>query len=363
MNYNSLINTLKEEVSIPIGIISFLIFSTIFHEITGAVSNAFIVGAIVTVIILLAINVSHHAEMLGEKYGEPYATMILTLSAVAVEVVIIALMMMHSESINLARDTIFGAVMIDINGLLGLAILLGGLKHGEQDFNYDSTNSYLSVMVVAISIAMILPQFIEINQYFIAALFVLMFFIFTRVQTKEHSYFFRHKYKATKHNTEQEKHDFDTKINPIYHSVGLVVSIVIIGGLAELLSFRMENVLHHVSLPITVGALAVALIAAAPEFLTAIRSATSDRMQTVVNIAFGASLATVLLTVPAMIFLTYFIGGELNLILSTPMIVLIIATVLISIIHFQDGQTNILEGSSHLLIFSIYLYLVFTGNI
>lgn len=321
-------------------------------------------SAIFGVIAYLAMGVAHHAEALAEKYGEPYGTLILTLSAVLVEVLMIGIMMSHSDNPFLARDTIVSAIILDINGLLGLAAIIGGLKHGEQNFNFDSTNSYIGMLIVAIMLAMILPLFVTINPYFMIILFVLMYIVFTRVQIKNHSYFFKYNYKKDRNSTpeEMEGNVVDSSINGKYHATVLILSILSIGFLSELMSVFMGKGLVDSGLPIVIGALMVAIISASPELITAIKSASEDRMQTVVNIAFGASLATILLTVPAMMILSMVMGMDIDFALTQVQMILLGATILVSIVHFYDGQSNILEGYIHLLIFIIFIYLMFTGQ-
>ena len=124
----------------------------------------------------------------------------------------------------------------------------------------------------------------------------------------------------------------------------------------------MDVGLKSSGLPIALGAFAVAIISAAPELFTAIKSATENRMQTVINIALGASLATVLLTIPAMIFLSMFLGLEINFVLSNVKMILLGMTLLASMIHFQDGQSNVLEGAIHLIIFVVFVYIMMTGQ-
>ena len=312
-----------------------------------------------------AVNVAHHAEKLAEKYGEPYGTMILTSSAVVVEVLMIGIMMSHSENINLARDTIVSAVLLDINGLLGIAAIIGGIKHGEQDYNFDSTNSYISMIIVAMGIAMVLPMFVPeelINTYFIflTIMFILMFIIFTRIQIKEHRYFFQYDYKSDDKEEAKREHGH---INGFYHASFLIICIAMIGFLAELMSIFMNESLTSSGLPIALGAFAVAVISASPELLTAIKSAAANRMQTVINIALGASLSTVLLTIPAMIILSFITGHEINFILTPVQMVLLGITFLASIIHFSDGQSNVLEGAIHFIIFIVFIFFMFTGLI
>jgi len=321
-------------------------------------------GILFAVIVYAAMAVAHHAEMLAEKFGEPYGTLILTMSAVIVEIVIIVIVMMHAHNPDLARDTIYSAVMLDINGLLGLAAIIGGIKYGEQPYNVDSTNSYLSMLLVAIGIAMVLPEFIDTAyhqrfMFFNVLVFVLLYVIFTRVQLKSHRYFFEYKETETKTCEEGEACETHAPISGWYHSINLVLSIIVIGVLAEMLSLFMGNTLETFGLPAVIGAVSVAVISAAPELITAVRAAVDNRMQTVINIALGASLATVLLTIPAVIVVSYLLGLELNLSLTPVQTMMIALTLLVSMVNFNDGETNMLEGFLHVILFVVFLFLLF----
>lgn len=361
-----MLNILKNEKAIFISLLVLFALTPLEHLILhSSLYNNLALFLIFAVIMYAAVNVAHHAEMLAEKYGEPYGTMILTSSAVLVEVLIIGIMMSHSENINLARDTIVAAVLLDINGLLGIAAIIGGIKHGEQDYNFDSTNSYISMIIVAIGIAMVLPMFVPealgtTYLIFLAVMFIFMFIIFTRIQIKEHSYFFQYDYKSDE--KEQIKvHGGD--INGVYHASVLIVCIAVIGFLSELMSIFMSESLSNSGLPLALGALAVAVISASPELLTAIKSAAANRMQTVINIALGASLSTVLLTIPAMIILSLVTHHEINFVLSPVQMILLGITFLASIVHFSDGQSNVLEGAIHFVIFIVFIFFTFTGLI
>ncbi len=312
------------------------------------------------VIIYAALNVSHHAEILAHKYGEPYGTLILTMSAVLVEIVIITIMMMHEKNIHLVRDTIYAAVMLDINGLLGLAAIVGGIKYGEQQYNVDSTNSYMSMILVAIGIAMVIPHFVEAGKLplyldFTIVMFIILYIIFTRIQLKEHRYFFEYHAKGQKEDTQNHK----DAINGTYHAVVLVLSIIMIGLLSEVLSVFMANNLKTLGLPLTLGAFTVAIISASPELITAVRSALSNNMQNVVNIAIGASLATVLLTIPSVLIVAKFIHMPIDLALTPIQGIMLGLTFLASIIHFNDGETNMLEGFVHFVLFIVFFFLMF----
>ncbi len=359
---------LKQEKSILISLLSLAVLIPLEHTIlASSVFNLLALSAVFMIIMYSALTVAHHAEALAEKYGEPYGTMILTLSAVVVEVLIIGIMMAHSANINLARDTIVAAIILDINGLLGIAAIIGGIKHGVQDYNINSTNSFISMIIVAVGISMVMPIFIdeqwqESYLIFLAILFVIMFVIFTRVQIKEHNYFFQYGYKR-KTAQQYDTHLSHKKINGFYHACMLIIAIVLIGFLSELLSVFMSLSLSNSGLPIALGALAVAIISASPELITAIKSAAENRMQTVINIALGASLATVLLTIPAMIALSLITHHDINFALNPIQITLLIITFWVSVIHFNDGKSNVLEGAIHFILFIVFLFFMFTGQI
>lgn len=356
---NTTLKQLSREYSLYVAIITLLIISYFEHTLASSAGGNLIGFLILfSVIIYSALSVAHHAELLAEKFGEPYGTLILTISAVIVEMIIIVIVMMHEHSPTLARDTIYAAIMLDINGLLGLAAIIGGIKHGEQPYNVDSSNSYLSMLLVAIGIAMVIPHFVSnashsLYMSFNVILFVLLYITFTRVQVSSHKYFFEYEDEST----EESHHSSD--INAWYHGGMLIVSIILIGVLSEILALFMGHTLENLGLPLTIGAVGVAIISAAPELITAVRAALSNRMQTVVNIALGASLATVLLTIPAVIVVTKIIGMDLVLELTPIQSAMIGLTLLVSIVNFNDGETNVLEGFLHVILFVVFAFLIF----
>ena len=354
----------SKEYALFLAIITFFTIHHFEHTlIQSTIGNLLGFGVLFGVIIYAAMAVAHHAEMLAEKFGEPYGTLILTFSAVVVEIVIIVIMMTHSENPTLARDTIYSAIMLDINGLLGLAAIIGGIKYGEQPYNVDSSNSYLSMLLVAIGVAMVLPHFVgaEHNNMFLVftvITFVLLYITFTRIQLKSHKYFFEYENaeQACKETGHCEVHE---DINAWYHTAALVSYIVVIGALAEVLSVFMGNTLETFGLPLAIGAVGVALISASPEFIVAVRAALDNRMQTVINIALGASLATILLTIPAVIAVSYYMGMELTLAITPIQGVMLGLTLLVSIVNFNDGETNVLEGFLHFILFIVFAFLLF----
>lgn len=359
-----LLKDFSREYSLFAAIFTYFVITYFEHTLVQTTLGNLVGFAVLFIVIIYsAMSVAHHAEKLAEKFGEPYGTLILTISAVVVEIVIIAIMMVHEHNPHLARDTIYSAIMLDINALLGLAAIIGGIKHGEQAYNVDSSNSYLSMLLVAIGIAMVIPHFMDaahIDNYmmFNVLMFLLLYITFTRIQVASHKYFFEYSPQETE-TSEVDGHSQHHGINGWYHSVNLVMSIIAIGVLSEILAVFMGNTLSTYGLPLSIGAVGVAVISAAPELITAVRAALENRMQTVVNIALGASLATILLTVPAVILVTRYMGMELDLAITPVQGVMLGLTLLVSIVNFNDGETNILEGFLHVILFVIFVYLLF----
>ena len=356
---------LSKEYSLFTAIIAYFVISHFEHTLVQTTTGNLIgFGILFAVIMYAAMSVAHHAEMLAEKFGEPYGTLILTISAVVVEIVIIAIMMVHEHNPVLARDTIYAAIMLDINALLGLAAIIGGIKYGEQPYNIDSSNSYLSMLLVAIGIAMVVPHFMDaahIDNYmmFNVVMFILLYITFTRIQLASHKYFFEYEPEEAESCEAKGNCEHHHDINGWYHSVNLVVAIIAIGVLSEILAIFMGNTLRTYGLPLSIGAVGVAVISAAPELITAVRAALDNRMQTVVNIALGASLATILLTVPAVIIVTRYMGMDLDLAITPVQGVMLGLTLLVSIVNFNDGETNMLEGFLHVILFVVFVYLLF----
>lgn len=335
------------------------------HVLLASQGVALLASALLIVAILgAALRVAHHAEVLAERFGEPYGTMILTLSAVLVEVVILAMMLGHSSSPTLARDTIYSALMLDLNGILGIAALLGGLRHGEQPYNVDSGNSYVVMILTAIGVSMIVPEFIPEPHWQKWSLFTIvamltLYAMFLRLQTGQHSYFFSYSYaqpRAPAASTEVHAQG-DARL-----AAGLlVVGIVLIGALSEVMAQSLGVALEGSGLPPITAALVVALISASPEILTALRAALANRMQPVVNIALGASLSTVILTVPVIEGLALVTGHPIEMALTPVQTAMVLITLLAAAINLHDGETNAIEGTTHFVLFAAFLMLSALG--
>ena len=311
-------------------------------------------------IIGIAFRISHHAEVLAVRWGEPYGTLILTLAAVAVEVVILVVLLQGAPNPTLARDTVFAAVMFDINGILGAAAIIGGLAHGSVKYNLKSANSFVAMLLVALGIGMFIPDFVPDAQWKIYSMFsvdvmAVMYLAFLRLQTVENRAFFEHTSAI-----DEEAHD--AIHSPTALHVGVMLgAIVLVGLLSEVLSVLLDAGLVGSGLPKSIPAVLVALISASPEILTALSAAKNNRLQTTVNIALGASLATVLLTLPVIEAIALFNGERIIMALTPMQAGMLLLTLLAVMNNLHDGETNAIEGISHLALFAAFIALVAMG--
>lgn len=362
-----MITLFRKELFLVIAAVVAAIALPMEHAIThaGQVPSLIVSIALIGVIILVSLRVAHHAEILAEKVGEPYGTMILTLSAVLVEVVILAIMLGSNHSPTLARDTIYSAVMLDINGIIGVAAILGGLRHGEQPYNDASGKTYIVMIMTGMGVSMLVPEFVPVANWqaysvFSIAIMIFLYGMFLRLQTTKHSYFFSYKYESKGEGHHEAGHG-ETADKAWLSVVILILGIVLIGILAEAMSKTMEVGLEGSGIPPIFSALVVATISASPEILTALRAALNNRMQPVINIALGASLSTVVLTVPVIEFLALMQGQPIVMALTPAQSIMTGLTLLVAAINLNDGQTNAIEGTTHFVLFCAFLMLAFMG--
>ncbi|MDE1995103.1 MAG: calcium:proton antiporter [Rhizobiaceae bacterium] len=320
---------------------------------------------LIVTIVLVSMRVAHHAEILAHKVGDPYGTMILTLSAVAVEVIMLAILMAGESSPTLVRDTIYSAVMLDINGILGLAALIGGLKHGEQPYNDDSGKTYGVMILTAMGISMIVPEFIPDAKWhyysgFTIIAMIALYGLFLRMQVGKHSYFFSYSYPRNE-KKQGDADDHNGEESTMASVLTILVGVVMIGGLAEFMAAFMDVGLKNSGAPPAIAAIVVAAISAAPEILTALRAALRNRMQATINIAMGASLSTVILTVPVMEAIALYTGQPFIMAMTPVQTVMIMITLIAAAINLNDGETNAIEGMTHFILFATFLMLTGLG--
>lgn len=313
-------------------------------------------------ILVAAFAVVRHADVLAERFGEPYGTMILTFAVISLEVLMIGSLMLQGEQPALARDTMYSVVMIVTTGFVGLCLLLGGIKFREQNFNLQGASSYLAMILPFSVVGLVLPAFTRSggpgsfsSQHAVALVFlsVATYAVFLLLQTNRHRAFFRHEEEDT---SSPEGH-FSPHAS-VVHTMLLIAYILPVIILAK----KLAPVLHHatvqLNLPDSVDGFIVALLLLSPEGFAAIESALQNRMQRSVNICLGSVLATIALTIPAALAIGLFTKHPVLLGLDSPEMVLLLVTQALCILTFGQGRTNMLQGAIHLLLFGVYLFIM-----
>lgn len=310
------------------------------------------------------LGVVRHAEHLAVRLGEPYGTLILTLSVTAIEVISISSIMLHgANNPTLARDTIFAVIMIILNGMVGLSLLVGGWKHREQQYNLQGANAYLSVIIPLSVLSLLMPSYTIstkgptlswFQEAFLALTTAGLYVIFLTIQTNRHrGYFSLGERKDSNPAPETGRHRLGTEV------FLLVVYMVPVVFLAKQLAAPIDNLIEVLHAPAALGGIIIAVLVVTPETISAVRAARANLLQRSVNIFLGSVLATIGLTIPCMLVISHLTGRRLVLGLEHADLVLLPLTLVVSIVTFSSGRTNVLQGAVHLLLFGAYLMLVF----
>lgn len=321
------------------------------------------------IILFAAIGAVRHAEILAGKLGEPYGTLILTIAVTTIEVTMIANIILSGDNNpGFARDTMFAVVMIVFNGLIGLALLLGALRFHEQQYNLQGANSYLVVIIPLAGFGLILPDFTistpdQSFSNFQAAFLVLMslglYMAFLLIQTKRHQNYFSISGDADtpSHGEARIDHAPVYRItNHVLLLVGYLVSVIL---LAEQIAAPIDYSIETMGAPMALGGFLVATLILAPEAMSGIRAALQNNLQRAVNILLGSVLATISLTIPAVLVISYISNQHTILGLPNAEAVLLVVTLMVSMTTFSSARTNILHGGVHFLLFLAYIMLIF----
>jgi len=314
-----------------------------------------------------AISVVRHADCLAVKWGEPYGTLVLTLSAIAIEVVMISAAMLHGQNNpTLGRDAIFAVVMIALNGFVGLVLLLGGLRHGEQYYNLEGVNSYLNVIMTLAVLGLVLPNFTTTTggptfsteqQIFLVVVSLFLYAIFLLIQTMRHRGYFMESERAivAPDSVDHPQHVQSTA----FHAPMLVLYLIVVILLAEKFAIPLDNSIEKFGMPQEFGGAMIAALVLAPEGIGAIRSDLRNQLQRAINILFGSVLATIGLTIPAILTISLVTKRPVTLGVQGGNLPLLLLTLAVSVVTFASRKTNILQGCVHLLLFAVFLLLIF----
>ena len=315
-----------------------------------------------------AISVVRHADCLAVKWGEPYGTLVLTLSAIAIEVVMISAAMLHGQNNPaLGRDAIFAVIMIALNGFVGLVLLLGGLRHGEQYYNLEGVNSYLNVIMTLAVLGLVLPNFTTTTggptfstgqQIFLVVVSLFLYAIFLLIQTMRHRGYFMESERAivTPDSVDHPLHVQSTA----FHAPMLVLYLIVVILLAEKFAVPLDNSIEKFGMPQEFGGAIIAALVLAPEGVGAIRADLRNQLQRSINILFGSVLATIGLTIPAVLTISLVTKRPVTLGVQGGDLPLLLLTLAVSVVTFTSRKTNILQGCVHLLLFAVFLLLIFS---
>jgi Ca2+:H+ antiporter len=323
------------------------------------------------VIIWVAFGVVHEAETLAEMLGEPLGTLVLTLSIVVIEVVLISAVMLSSQgNATLARDTMYAVLMIVLNGVVGLGLLMGGIRHYEQIYNLKGATAYLSVIIPLTIIALVLPDFTTsthdgtlspLQAVMFSLLTIGLYGIFLWLQTGRHRGYFIAPDAQPIDPKEMAHHRPEAldKKALFVHFILLLVNILPIVILSKSMAKILDYGIEVTGAPIALGGIVIAILVFAPEGISALIAIRADRLTRAVNLCLGAVTSTLGLTVPAVLAISLYTGHPVLLGLAPSGIVMLISTLILSAMTFSSSRTTMLEGAVHLSLFVVFLVLVF----
>jgi Ca2+:H+ antiporter len=323
-----------------------------------------LVGVVLVAAVLAAV---HHAEVVAHRVGEPYGSIVLAVAVTVIEVGLIIMLMTSSkgDTETLARDTVFAAVMITTNGIVGLSLLLGSIKHGMPRFNSEGTGAALGVVTTLTTLTLVLPtftvsaagsRFTPVQLGFVAVAAVVLYAAFIAMQTGRNRDFFLPV--SDRGEAIDEEHASPPSNRATLTSLGLlVVSLLSVVGLAKTLSPAIESGVAAAGIPNSFVGVVIALLVLLPEGIAASRAALRNRTQTSLNLAYGSAMASIGLTIPAIALASIWLPGPLSLGLEPVQLVLFGLTVATGILTVVPGRATRLQGVVHLVIVAAFVFL------
>lgn len=324
-----------------------------------AVLAAVLVGTVLAAV--------HHAEVVAHRLGEPYGTLVLAVAVTVIEVALIVSIMLSGgpEKAALARDTVFAAVMIVCNGVVGLCLLLGGARHHEQEYQLRGAAAYLAVLTALAVLTLVLPNYTLTTPgpsytnwqlTFVGLVSLTLYGVFLFVQTLRHRDYFL---PETAHGDEDDHAPPPTARAAAISAGLLLVSLGAVVLLAKALAPALEAGVARIGAPAALVGVVIAALVLLPEGLAATRAARRDRLQTALNLALGSAVASIGLTIPAVGALSVVLGRDLVLGLEAKETVLLGLTLLLAVLTLgTTGRTTVLQGAVHLVVFAVFLFLV-----
>lgn len=308
----------------------------------------------------------HHAEIIAIRVGEPFGSIVLAISVTIIEVALIVSIMLSAKegAAVLARDTVFATVMIVLGGIVGLCLLLGGARHYEQKFRTDAAAAALSVLGTLAVLALVLPNYTvavpgpnysKSQLIFVGVVSIVLYFVFLFVQTIRHRDYFLIELEGPEGATTPQ--ELPSGRTSAISLALLCLSLAAVVLLAKILSLPLEQAISAAGLPKAFVGVVIAAIVLLPEGISAVSAARLDRLQTSLNLALGSAMATIGLTIPIVAIVALSLGQPLTLGLAPSETVLLLLALFISTVTLAIGRTTILQGTVHLVIFAVFLFL------
>jgi Ca2+:H+ antiporter len=324
-----------------------------------------IVSALLAGAVLAAV---HHAEVVAHRVGEPYGSLVLAVAVTIIEVALIVTLMISGgdQTQTLARDTVFAAVMITCNGILGLSLLAGAVRRRIAVFNPEGTGGALAAVATIAGLSMVLPtfttsrsgpEFSPAQLAFAAVCSLGLYLLFVAVQTRRHRDYFLPITTAGKVIDDEDHADPPTARAALTSLGLLLVALLAVVGLAKGISPAIESAVADAGLPQSVVGVVIALLVLLPETIAALRAAVRDRIQTSLNLALGSAMASIGLTIPTIAVAMIWLDGPLVLGLGGTQMVLLALTVVVGTLTVVPGRANVLQGGIHLGLLAAFLFL------
>ena len=303
-----------------------------------------------------------HAEAIAERLGEPLGTLVLTLAVTGIEVTLIAAVMYAGKGhAALARDAMFAVIMIVLNGMVGVSLVVGGLRHHEQTYNLRGANAFLAVIIPLAVLGLVLPNFTRTTpgpmyspgqQTFLIVVSLVLYGVFLGIQNVRHrDYFIDHDRAPGAHV------HADARSMPA-HTLLLLIYLAAVLLLAKQIAVPINHSIEVLHAPRGLGGFLVSLLVLAPESLSAVRAALANQLQRSVNLLLGSVLASISLTIPAVLAIGFITGQSIVLGLHPVDMTLLVLTLGVSMLTFASARTNVLLGAVHLVLFLAYVMLL-----
>jgi Ca2+:H+ antiporter len=328
-------------------------------------NDAWIAGAAFVVLLTGSVMIAvHHAEVVALWLGEPFGTLVLTLAVTIIELALVmSLMLTGKPSPSLARDTVHAVVMLVINGLAGICIVAGTLRHREQEFRTLGANAFLAVLLPMAMFVLVLPNYTLATPgpyystrqlIFVGGTCFALYLVFLFVQTVRYQDYF---IPVGTDEVEQEANP-SAKVGAIGSAL-LILTLVTVVLLAKLLAPFIDRAIAAAGAPYKLAGVIVAAIVLLPECVAALRAARRNQLQTSINLALGSAVACIGLTVPSVVVIATWLDQPLELGIDSESTLLLILSFLVAILTYGQGRANLLSGFVHLVLLASYVFLIF----